>query len=238
MKLRVAGIAAMVALVPTAGLAGGTPSPSTLRSTLADPIDAAYVEADQGAPNTIEGPFDATRYADYAALTDPQYRQRALDGLKRNGFIAGYGREWYLPGTGNLLSEIVLAFANSSGAAAATAESKVNYSASKAITTFIDPAGVPNAFALTYRGADRFEWTIVIFTKGNDVFGVTGGSDSDYLTGDVEAQARRAFAFAPADTLTASKPAATPGFAVSLVLVTAVIGLLLLAGVLRPRRRV
>ena len=234
---RVAGLAVMIVLIPGTGIAADTPTPAALRAVLADPVDPAYVEVDQGTQGTIEGPFDAARYADSGALPNAQLRQRMIDRLNRNGFLSGYGREWYKPRERIFLGETVLAFVNTAGAAALWKMGKVDYAAGKGFDKFVDASGIPGAYALNEVSTEGFHWTIVSFTKGNELFAVAGGSDSEYTSAEVLAQGRKEFALASPGALASTRPTGRVGFVVALILVAAVISVLVLWAAVRPRQR-
>jgi len=226
-----AALAACFAIAPAAAAAAELPNPSTLRASLADPIDKQFVEVDRGTPNTLEGPFDAKAYAAYYQATDPQERQRIIDVLNENGFISGYGREWYRPRTDIWLGEVVLVFTKPDGAAAAASSSKIRYEQSKGFQSFVGAGSIPAAFAVTVNG-NGFDWTVVVFPKGNDIFAVAGGSPSDYMTSAVVAQAQKQYAQAPAGTTMHRQPtnATSPLLSMPLLAIVA-LALMLIVGV-------
>lgn len=227
-----AALAACMTVTPIAAQAAPTPNPAALRATLADPISQDFVEADQGTPGTVEGSMDAARYAASSSATTGE-RQSLIDSLNRNGFISGYGREWYKPRSNDFLGEIVLVFTNSSGARATASLSKVRYAQDKGFQSFTD-SPIPGAYALT-TVSSGYSWTIVVFTKADGLYAVAGGSTTDFMSADVLAQAQKEFRLAPANTLTPSHQTAPIGFALALLLALLVTGGLVLFAVIRRR---
>lgn len=176
----------------------------TLRDTLVDPVASGYVEAQSGTPGVFEGPFTASQYGDYAALTDPSVRQGVIDALQRNGFVAGYAREWNLRNTQDYLAEIVLHFKTIAGANAAATSSQARYTTLNGFRDFVDTKRIAGSFGVRIDGAGGFNWTIVVFAKGHNTYAVAGGSPDDYQTPISLAQAESEYAFAPTEN---SQPA-------------------------------
>ncbi|TMF28019.1 MAG: hypothetical protein E6I29_10590, partial [Chloroflexi bacterium] len=68
MTIRRHGLAAVAAatvaaIAPVAVSAASTPSPATVRAAVADPVETGFLEFLEGASGSLEGPFDATTYA-------------------------------------------------------------------------------------------------------------------------------------------------------------------------------
>jgi len=234
-RLGLAGMGALAAfltMTPVAAEAAPSPNPAALRATLADPISPDFVEADQGTPGTVEGSLDAARYVDSTSATAAE-RQGMIDSLNQNGFISGYGREWYKPRSNDFLGEIVLAFASSNGARATASLSKIRYAQEKSFQSFTDSL-IPGGYALTEVGGG-FSWTVVVFTKADGLYAVAGGSPSDFMSADVLAQAQKEYRLAPANSLAPSHQTAPIGFALALLLALLVTGGLVLFAVIRRR---
>jgi hypothetical protein len=188
----------VLAAAPVTALAATAPSPETLRSALADPVDAAFVEAEVGTQGTLEGPFDANAYADYWRLsgTSETDIKRLLQYLERDGFVGGYARQWYRLRAADFLGELVMVFSNKSGAIASEQASKLRYQQDKGFQSSIESGLPKDSFAATLTSGG-YEWTVIMFVKGNAMFAVSRGSDSDYMTDGALAQAQRAYAVAP-----------------------------------------
>jgi hypothetical protein len=225
-------LAGFLTMTSIAAEAAPSPNPAALRATLADPISQDFVEADQGTPGTVEGSLDATRYVDSTSATAAE-RQGMLDSLNRNGFISGYGREWYKPRSNDFLGELVLAFTNPNGARATASLSKIRYAQDKGFQSFTDSL-IPGGYALT-EVASGYSWTVVVFTKADGMYAVAGGSPSDFMSADVLAQAQKEYRLAPANTLAPSHQTAPIGFALALLLVLLITGGLVLFAVIRRR---
>jgi len=189
---------AALAMTPIAALAATSPSPATLRAALADPIDRNFIEADVGTAGTLEGPFDAESYVSYFELAglDVQTGQSLVRSLHSNGFVGGYGRQWYQPRATEYLGELVMGFTKSSGASSIASASKIRYEQDQGFQSFVEPHLSKGSFAVT-EASGGYQWTAVIFLKGNNLFAVVQGSTGDFMTDQALAQARRAFDFAP-----------------------------------------
>jgi hypothetical protein len=186
-------------MTPIAALAASSPSPGTLRAALADPIDPSFIEADIGTAGTLEGPFDANAYAEYFRLfgTSEAEIQRGLQYLKRDGFVGGYGRQWYRPRSTDVMGELVMVFGSNGGAAASEQATKQRYAQDAGFQSFVDSGQFgKNSYAATLTSSG-YDWTVILFVKGNGLFAVSRGSNSGYMTSQALAQARRAFTAAP-----------------------------------------
>jgi len=218
---------ATLTLTPMAGIAATSPSPGTMRAALADPIDPSYVEADVGAAGTLEGPFDAEAYATYSGL-DVQTGQAMVRSLQRNGFVGGYGRQWYQPRGSGYLGELVMVFTRSSGASSIANASKIRYQQDAGFQSLVEPHLNLGSFGVTEVSAG-YHWTAVLFEKGNNLFAISQGSIGDFMTSQALAQARRAYAFAPSTIAGSAPSSAQAGFARYLRLIAAAGVMLLLA---------
>jgi len=219
---------AMLAMTPIAAMAAASPSPETLRTALADPIDRSFVEVEVGAAGTLEGPFDATSYANYYEQfsLDKQAGQSLVRSLQRNGFVAGYGRQWYQPRASGYLGEVVLVFTGSSGASSIASASKIRYQQDPGFQSLLEPNLNQGAYAVT-DVSGGYHWTVVIFQKGSSLFAVAQGASDDFMTSEALAQARRAYDFAPSSIIAPARSSSRAGFAQYLRLLAAA-GLMLL----------
>jgi hypothetical protein len=219
---------AALAMTPIAALAATSPSPATLRAALADPIDRNFIEADVGAAGTLEGPFDAESYVSYFELAglDVQTGQSLVRSLHNNGFVGGYGRQWYQPRATEYLGELVMGFTRSSGASSIASASKIRYGQDQGFQSFVEPHLSKGSFAVT-EASGGYQWTAVIFLKGNNLFAVVQGSTGDFMTDQTLAQARRAYDFAPSSIGASTQASSPTGLAQGFRLIAAV-GLILL----------
>jgi hypothetical protein len=223
--------AATLALPPAAGWAATVPSPATLRATLADPVEANFVEAEVGTQGSLEGPFDANAYADYYRSfgTSETDIQRGLQFLKRDGFVGGYARQWYQLRSQSVMGELVMVFGSNGGAAASEQASKQRYAQDSSFGSFIDSSQFgKNSFAATLTSYG-YDWTVILFAKGNGLFAVSRASSSDYMTSQALAQAQRAFTVAPSTIAVSAQSSAHAGFAQGFRLIAAVGVMMLLA---------
>jgi hypothetical protein len=221
---------AALAMAPIAALAAASPSPETMRAALADPLDGSFVEAEVGAAGTLEGPFDAESYASYYELAgmDAQTGQSLVRSLHSNGFVGGYARQWYQRRGSQYLGELVMGFAKSSGASSIASASKIRYQQDQGFQSFVEPHLNKGSFAVT-DVSGGYQWTLVIFQKGNNLFAVVQGSTGGFMTDQALAQARRAYDFAPSSIATPAQSIAPASFAQGLRLIAAVGVMMLLA---------
>jgi hypothetical protein len=222
---------AALAVTPIAALAAASPSPATLRAALADPIDRNFIEADVGTAGTLEGPFDAESYASYYELAglDVQTAQSLVRSLHSNGFVGGYGRQWYQPRATEYLGELVMGFTRSSGASSIASASKIRYGQDHGFQSFVEPHLSKGSFAVT-ETSSGYQWTVVIFLKGNDLFAIAQGSTDGFMTDQALAQARRAYDHAPTSIGASAQSNSPTGLGQAFRLIAAV-GLMLLLAV-------
>jgi len=195
----------LLASLPIPTTASDTPSPEILRATLADPFRVDFVEVDLGTPDILEGPFDVEVYADSFRL-DAKTRETLINELNKQGFVGGYARTWYTPGSTTVwMAEGILVFRADAGATSARLSSKVHYATDKGFGRFVDTGDIPQSFALAYQGPDGFRWTVVVFSKGNDLFVIIFGSAADYMTESALGQATKEYRLAP--DRTSARPA-------------------------------
>ncbi len=126
--------------------------------------------------------------------------------------MTGYGRTWYLPRQSDWLAEVVLVFHDVTEAEGVASSSKDTYARDSTFQSFVDVPTVPNAYGLTEVSQAGFHWTIVIFTKQNDVFAVERGSSSDFMTEQGIAQAEKAYSVAPNGTALAGRAGTASAF--------------------------
>jgi hypothetical protein len=219
---------AALAMAPIEAVAATSPSPATLRAALADPIDRNFIEADVGAAGTLEGPFDAESYANYYKLSAQggQTGQAMVRTLESNGFAGGYARQWYLPGASEYLGELVMVFKRSSGASSIASGSKIRYQQDQGFQSLIETHLSKGSFAVT-EASGGYQWTAVIFLKGNSLFALVQGSTGDFMTDQALVQARRAYDFAPSSIGASALSSSPTGLAQGFRLIAAV-GLMLL----------
>jgi hypothetical protein len=202
LKLALAALATLCALVPAAAGAAATPDPETLKSVLADPPSSDYVEADTTVKG--EGPLDAQTYASILA-TDSTKQQRVVNGLSSDGFVAGYGRVWAKRAAGVALVEQVLAFGDNSGAKSYEGASKLADMTAVGYTGTIDTSTVPDSYGVEDLSGG-FHSTAIVFVKGNDLIVTAFVSGADYLVSDTVTQAQAVYSHAPDYTI---QPAAS-----------------------------
>ncbi len=217
---------AALAMTPIAAAAASAPSPGTLRAALAAPLDRSFVEADVGTAGTLEGPFDAEAYASYSDL-DVQTGQAMVKSLQRNGFVGGYGRQWYKPRASEYLGELVMVFTRSSGASSIANASKIRYQQDQGFQSMVEPHLNKDSFGVTEISAG-YHWTAVIFEKGNNLFAIGQGSTADFMTDAALAQARRAYASAPSSIGAPAQSGTPTGLAQYTRLIAAVGAMMLL----------
>lgn len=187
----------LIASVPIPTVASDAPSPETLRATLADPFRVDFVEVDLGTPDVLEGPFDVEAYAD-SFRPDAKTRETLINALNKEGFVGGYARTWYTPGSTNMwMAEGILVFRADTGATSARLSSKVRYATDRGFGRFVDAGDIPQSFALTWQGPDGFKWTVVVFSKGNDLFAIIVGSAADHMIESALGQAEAEYRLAP-----------------------------------------
>jgi hypothetical protein len=191
-----------------------------------------FVEVDLGTRNAVEGYFDAAGFAN-ATGTDAAARQSISDELTSEGFVTGYGRQWYQPKKSDWLYEVVMVFRDRTSASAAASWNKVEYARSSSFDAFVDVHLNSNAYALTETIQD-FQWTVVVFTRSNDMFVIARGSNADYMTDRGLAQAQRAYSQAPNGTALPQQSPPTAAFAkyIRPVAIVGLVGALMLAAAL------
>src|SRR5260370_42621232 len=101
-----------------------------------------------------------------------------------------------------------MGFTRSSGASAVASASKIRYGQEQGFLSFVEPHLSKGSFAVT-DSSSGYQWTVVIFLKGNNLFVVVQGSADDLMTDQALAQARRAYDHTPT-RIGASAQSSTP----------------------------
>jgi len=194
-----AAAAAALAVTPVTVSAATAPSPAALRAALADPLEASFVEAEIGTQGTLEGPFDLKAYLDYYRLsgTNESDIQHGAAYLTRDGFVGGYGRQWYRPRSTDVMGELVLVFGSNAGASSSEQASKLRYQQDAGFQQAVDSSGLGKTSFASTLTSGGYDWTVIMFVKGNGLFAVARASVTDYRTPAALAQAQRAYAVAP-----------------------------------------
>ena len=162
---------------------------------MADPVETDFVESLMRASGTLTGSFDAKTYADVSGL-DAASRSSILQALKDYGFVSGYGRDWSKPRFSDKMEELLMVFNSDWGAATTASTSRTSYSKDDHYNSFFDPQVNADAYGVTEDDGGYY-WSVVIFTKGNEMFAIERGSATEYPTAQSIAQAQKAFAVAP-----------------------------------------
>jgi hypothetical protein len=142
-------------------------------------------------PSVLEGPFTAKSYA--ASV------QRSFDSpvtteadLNRDGFAAGYAREWEQRGTHDYLQERVFQFQSDEGAVDWYESLRIENETSKySISDIGGLEDIPRSFGvvLAYQKGSGHDYRVE-FQKANLMFVVHAGSDSNDLTALAVGQAK------------------------------------------------
>ncbi|TMC39788.1 MAG: hypothetical protein E6J28_03005 [Chloroflexi bacterium] len=189
--------AAAVALIPLAGAASPSPSPS-LDRLIASPPSADFAE-DTESSGTPIGAFDLPSYLSFLDPPDPTPVEATL---KREGFVAGYGKSWTQQSLNRGLVELVVAFAGGQGArrwlTANEAAAKTDEFYKGAITV----NGLGAYYGVHYANPSGKAFADVIsFVKGNDFFVVGFVSSADNLGNAAGSQSKLQYDFAAADSI-------------------------------------
>lgn len=215
MILRRAGLAAAAALsltgvAPVLACSASTVYGTGLRGAMADPVETDFVEALARVSGSLIGPFDAKTYADTSG-SDADSRSTILRALQDYGFASGYGRDWSKPRLSDKMEELLMVFGSGWGAATTASTSKTSYSKDEHFRTFFDPQVNGDAYGVTEDDGGYY-WSVVVFTKGNEMFAIERGSATEYPTAQSIAQAQKAFAFAPKSIDVPPPAPVGPGF--------------------------
>lgn len=193
-RLGAVAIAAL-ALAPVTALAASGTSDLELRAALVQPAEAGYVEYPVGTGGSLEGRFDARTYATYFESSSAQ-RNGIEVALKSAGFATGYERDWYQSATLSQLGELVMVFNTVDGPKQIAESSRGTYQDGPGFAGFVEVTGIPGAYAL-HVNQSNFLWTVVIFAKGNAMYGLTAGAPHDNMEEMALVQAQALYAKAP-----------------------------------------
>ncbi len=228
-RLAVAAVAAL-ATIPFAGAMAAPPGPAELPNALANPLETSFVEVTSSRQGDVIGYFDAGAFANWAG-GDASGRDYVRNELLSNGFVTGYQRIWYMSSSTDTLFETVFVFKTAGGAGSVLDTDKRDFASSKTFRNWVDLQVNDNSFALQeVNSSDGFHWTFAAFVRGNDVFELFRGSESDYQTTAALAQAREMYTVAPNGTALGSQPAASHQSALSKYMTPLVV--MLVAGAL------
>lgn len=186
---------ATLALVPTTVLAAPGTSDLELRAVLTEPGEGGYVEYPVGTSGSLEGRFDAKTYAAYYESSTAE-RNGIEVALKSAGFATGYDRDWYQSATLRQLGELVMVFMSADGASEVAHSSRGSYEADSGFQGYVGLTAIPEAYALHINQSGLL-WTVVIFQKGNAMYGLVAGAPHDYQEAMALAQARAIYTNAP-----------------------------------------
>jgi len=207
-RLAVAAVAAL-ATIPLVGATAAAPGPADLPNALANPLETSFVEETSSRQGAEIGFFDADVYANWAGR-DASVRDYMRNYLVSRGFVTGYQRIWYMSSSSDALIETVFVFKTADGAGSMLEKQKVATFASKNFRNWVDYQVNDGSFALQeVNSIDGFHWTFAGFVKGNDVFELYRGSDTDFKTTAAIAQAREMYTVAPDGTALGSQPVAS-----------------------------
>ena len=189
--------AAAVALIPLAAHASPSPSPS-LDRLLASPPSADFVE-DTESSGTPIGAFDLPSYVSFL---DPPNPTPVESTLKREGFVAGYGKSWTQQSLNRGLVELVVAFAGGQGARRWLTANEAAAKSDEFYKGAITVNGLGAYYGVHYANPSGKAFADVIsFVKGNDFFVVGFVSSADNLGDAAGSQSKLQYDFAAADTI-------------------------------------
>jgi hypothetical protein len=180
-------------------LGSGVATSSTdLRTLLAAPPAASWIEVGP-ATDVLVGAFTAKSYAAYlrAEGTSPGSTEFTMN---LYGFTRGYGLEWEQRGSHDILDERVFEFRTDQGARSwYSLLKRVDQTAKEYTNDIPMPTSVPNSIGSAFKWPDGLEDT-VNFEKGNLVYVIDTGADSNDLSAMAVAQASAEYESAPAHT--------------------------------------
>jgi hypothetical protein len=212
--------------------AESAPSPSPALGTLLVAPPAGYKQLTTG---TFHGQFDATGYAE-------SYQSNALAAsltLIHDGFVDGYGMEWFQISTHRVLIEFVIAFGGGRGAKSwlgyeeASDKAAPGYKHSDSVSGIDTYYGVHLVLTSPTAVVDAFS-----FVKGNDMYGVGFVSAKDDVSRLAAAQTTKQYAAAPAETIPKAKwpenaPSQRPQTNFLAAIIGAVLVLVIIGGIIR-----
>ena len=194
----VALVSAMLAMAPLGVSAATTWDPDRLRALLPDVTESGLTELPLGATGYIDGPITIESMRAYYQLFQQtsDWIDTALAILQDNGFVAGYGRQWYKPGTQDTLAESVLVFAKASGATNYLTSGKAfDIQQFPSASTF-SPGLASDEFG-EFGAISGFHFAALGFIVGNAGYGVERFSSGDLTPKDVIGQGKAMAALAP-----------------------------------------
>ncbi len=192
-KLLYALAIVIVTAAPLSASAATIPSPALGTLLAAAPAGSSRVTS-----GPLQGQLTASSYAQ-------QYQSKALEAgitLIHDGFVDGYGLEWFLRSTNQNLVEFVIAFSGGNGA-----KDWLGYmeAADKSDPTYTRadkmPGIDPYYGSHTASTSPRVFTDFFAFVKGNDLFAVGVVSTKDDALKLVTAQTKRQYGGAPAETI-------------------------------------
>ena len=194
----VALASAIVLLAPADGSAATTLEPDRLRALLPDVTESGLTEVPLGATGYLDGPITIESMRAYYQFYSqaPDWIDSTLSLYQENGFVAGYGRQWYRPGTQESLVEELFVFAKAAGAskylkAAYVAETQQFPS----LSTF-SPGIASDEFG-QFGAVSGFHFAALAFIVGNAGYGVARVSATDLGPKDILGQGKAIAAQAP-----------------------------------------
>jgi len=192
---------ALLAVVICGGLsvaADGTPP--DLRAVLAPPPAADYIEATPR-DDTLDGAFDAKRYADFVSAVNEDDDSGLATDLVAYGFSRGYGLTWIQRGTRYYLEEFVFEFRFAAGARSWFGDEKDGTATMDVYRGELEGGTtIPGAWTARISTSGTFGAYRVGFVKGNDYYEVSIYSSTADLTSVALKQAQAQYDLAPAST--------------------------------------
>lgn len=189
--------AVAAAFLPLPALAAPSPTPS-LDGLLASPPSADFV-ADTESSGTPIGRFDMGAYVEFLGPDNPT---DALQALRDDGFVTGYGKSWTSQSIDGGMVELVIAFAGARGAQRWLKTAGVYARTSDFYAGQISVDGIGEYYGVKYANPPSQSFAqVVSFIKGNDYFLVGFVSSADDLDDSAATQGRRQYGFAPAESI-------------------------------------
>ena len=174
--------------------------PGDLRSVLAPPPAADYVEASPR-PDTLDGSFDAKGYADFVSAVNGDDAS-SLEGLLTGyGFSRGYGLTWNQRATRYYMEEFVFEFRLATGARFWLGDEKDGTSTMKEYRgELVGGTTIPGAWTGRVSTDGPYGAYRVGFIKGNDYYVISVDSTTTDVTDVALKQAQAQYDFAPGST--------------------------------------
>jgi hypothetical protein len=185
-------VIAIFTITPVSASAA-TPSPALGTLLATAPAGSSRVTS-----GPLQGQLTATSYAQ-------QYQSKALEAgitLIHDGFVDGYGLEWFMRSTNQDLVEFVIAFSGGKGAKDWLGYMEAADKSDPTYTRADKMSGIdPYYGSHTASTSPRVFTDFFAFVKGNDLFAVGVVSAQDDALKLVSAQTRRQYNGAPAETI-------------------------------------